>query len=194
MRIIGGEYKGRKVELAPSQSARPTADRVREALFSILYDRVDGACVLDLFAGTGLVGLEALSRGASHCVFCDREKSAVEALRANLQRLGTDPSRYALLEGDYTVLCARLAREGRAFSFIYLDPPYDGGYYEDALTRCSPLLEDTGILAAEHRTGTSLPQAVSGLFMDREKRYGTQTISFYQKGGADEPLDISRQF
>jgi len=180
MRIVGGSLKGRQVELKAS-SARPTSEKVREALFSILYDRIEDAQCLDLFTGSGCIGLEALSRGAASVVFADRDRKAIQALKENLERFRVDPASYHLHIGDYDAVAAELAKKEERFDFIYLDPPYDAGYYESALGWASKLLKDTGIVVAEYRYGMKLPESLPGLTRIRERKYGTQAIALYER-------------
>lgn len=183
MRIVGGRFKGRQVPLK-AEFARPTSDKVREALFSILYDRIEDARCLDLFTGSGCIGLEALSRGAAHVVFADKDRRAIAALRENLERFGVEKDRFTALIGPYEAVARELCDKGERFDFIYLDPPYDAGYYESALTWADRLVKDTGIVVAEHRHGTELPERVGSLARLRERKYGTQVIALYTKEDA----------
>jgi len=180
MRIIGGSLKGRRVELA-SDKARPTSDKVREALFSILYDRVEEGSFLDLFAGSGCVGMEALSRGASRAVFCDRDPKAIGAIRSNLKKFQIPPESYDCHIAPFESALAKCRAQGESFDLIYLDPPYDAGYYEKALTLCQAILAPTGLVIAEHRRDTLLPDRIGDLVLDRSRRYGTQILSFYHR-------------
>ncbi len=131
MRIIAGQWRGRALVAPPGEATRPTADRVREALFSMLASRLggfDGLRVLDGFAGTGALGLEALSRGAAHCVFVETGREALNVLRANIDKLGADA----------TVMAAPVASLGRAHAacdLLMLDPPYGEGLALPALAR-----------------------------------------------------------
>ncbi len=179
MRIVGGELKGRRVELK-TDTARPTSDKVREALFSILYDRIEGARCLDLFTGSGCIGMEALSRGAAYVVFADRERRAITAVRENLERFRVDPKRWTSCVGPFDSTAKALEADGERFDFIYLDPPYDAGYYEKALDWASRLVKKTGIVVAEHRSGMEIPEKAGCLTRVRERRYGTQEIAFYE--------------
>jgi 16S rRNA (guanine966-N2)-methyltransferase len=187
LRITGGTAKGRRLSSPKGAAApiRPTSDRVREALFSILGDRVAGARVLDLFAGTGSLGLEALSRGAAGAVFVDQSPQALALIRANLVHCHA-AQRADLIKLDlgkpagYAALARRL-EPGTRFGLVFLDPPYEKKLAELALT----MVETTGLLApgglaiAEERWKVVLPEAVGGLRLDQHRRYGETGIWLY---------------
>lgn len=133
MRIIAGDWRGRKLEAPPGASTRPTADRVREALFSMLASRLgsfEGLRVADIFAGSGALGLEALSRGATHCTFVERDRGALAALKTNIARLGAD----ARIEG---IDAAHLGPVPSPFDLLLLDPPYGSGLAAAVLERAN---------------------------------------------------------
>ncbi|HET9737475.1 MAG TPA: 16S rRNA (guanine(966)-N(2))-methyltransferase RsmD [Solirubrobacteraceae bacterium] len=121
MRVIAGRWGGRRLQAPPGEATRPTSDRVREALFSILGDRVDGARVLDLFAGSGALGIEALSRGAGHATFVDSAPAAIRSLRANLEALGADAQ---VRRADARRFLGEASAGGRYYDLVFLDPPY----------------------------------------------------------------------
>jgi len=126
MRIVAGDFKGRALRAPEGSATRPTADRVREALFSHLEARLgglEGVRVLDAFAGTGALGLEALSRGAAHCLFVESDRTALSALRANIEHCAIGEDRATVRAGNAFVLAARLAQQG-PFDLVLLDPPY----------------------------------------------------------------------
>lgn len=187
MRITGGTGKGRKLASpkATRDPIRPTSDRVREALFSILGGQVAGARVLDLFAGTGSLGLEALSRGAASAVFVDQSPQALELIRTNLQHCfaatGAELFRLDLGKASgYTALARRLA-PGRLFDLVFLDPPYEKKLAELALT----MVETTGLVAAgglviaEERWKVILPDEAGSLRLSLHRRYGETGIWLY---------------
>lgn len=129
MRIIAGKWRGRNLIAPPGATTRPTADRTREALFSMLTSRIgsfEGLRVVDLFAGTGALGLEALSRGAAHCTFVERDRPALEALRANIEKLGASADIRAQSAESFN---------GGPFDLALLDPPYGTGLGQRALER-----------------------------------------------------------
>ena len=121
MRVIAGQWGGRRLQAPPGDATRPTSDRVREALFSILGDRVDGARVLDLFAGSGALGIEALSRGAVHATFVDSAQAAIRSLWANLEALGADAE---VRRADARRFLGAASAAGRYYDLVFLDPPY----------------------------------------------------------------------
>jgi 16S rRNA (guanine966-N2)-methyltransferase len=121
MRVIAGQWGGRRLQAPPGDATRPTSDRVREALFSILGDHVDGARVLDLFAGSGALGIEALSRGAAHATFVDSAPAAIRSLTANLSALGADAE---VRRADARRFLGAASANGRHYDLVFLDPPY----------------------------------------------------------------------
>ncbi|MFL6192686.1 MAG: 16S rRNA (guanine(966)-N(2))-methyltransferase RsmD [Thermoanaerobaculia bacterium] len=177
VRITGGEFKGRGLMVPPG--ARPTEGRVREALFSIWSDRIQGARVLDLFAGSGVVGLEALGRGALSAVAVDQSLRAVETLEANAGKLGErllDIRRLTLPGG-----IPRLAEQG-PFDLVYADPPYNFPMYPEILEAVAPLLAEDGEVAVEHASRRELPIEVGSLTRTDVRKYGESAISFYRRG------------
>jgi len=177
MRIIAGEYKGRRLTPPADRSVRPTTDKVKEALFSILADRIWGSRVLDLFSGTGNLGIEALSRGAELCVFGDHSRESLKLIRSNIAHCkAEDGARIAA--GDYKKTLMNLGEE---FDVILLDPPYGKGYLEEcfSLIREYGVLAEDGIIVAEHRKEEELPEEFFGFRKIKERRYGVILLSIY---------------
>ena len=145
MRVIAGEHKGRRLHAPPGTSVRPTPDRVREAVFSILGERVDGARVLDLYAGTGALGIEALSRGAEHAVFVDDDPRAVEAIARNLTEIGADG------EVKRRDALAFLAQTQARFDLVFADPPYSSApeLAQPLTERLPAVLADEALIVTE---------------------------------------------
>lgn len=186
MRVIAGSARGRRLAAPPGSDTRPTADRVREALFSILGPPPAGAVVLDLFAGAGTLGIEALSRGAERAVFADHSRAAARVLRRNLEELGL-AGRAELHVGDATRFAARLAGEGRAFSWIFIDPPYAAGLADAALAAIAAggLLAPDGVVVVEHDRRAP-PRPAHGLLSKADcRRYGDTELTFYRTGSHD---------
>lgn len=178
VRITGGEFRGRGLAVPPG--ARPTEGRVREALFSIWSDRLAGARVLDLFAGSGVVGLEALGRGALSALAVDQGMQAVKTLEANAGKLGE-----GLLEIRRLTLPDGLARlPPAAFDLVYADPPYNFAAYGELLEAVAPLLAMDAEVAVEHSSRRELPIEVGPLTRVDVRRYGESAISFYRRGPA----------
>lgn len=185
MRVIAGKYKGRKLNSPDDYSVRPTTDKVKEAMFSILTNELYGARVLDLFAGTGGLGIEALSRGAEYCLFADSSRKSLEILRSNLEHCKIEEE-IRIKAGDYRKVLKNLAgriEDGfeEPFDIILLDPPYDGGYMDEifALIAEGRLLADDGMIVAEHRKEEDLPEEFHGFVKVKERRYGVVKLSIY---------------
>ncbi len=185
IRLSGGALRGRV--LAGPPRARPTEARVREALLSIWQSRVPGARVLDLFASSGAVGLEALSRGAREVWLVDSDPRAVRCLEENCRRLGVENAHWqrVALPGGLPGLAERLG----AFDLVFADPPYAFDDYERLIAGSSGLLVPDGVLAVEHSARQRLPERSGALVRGDERRWGETAISFYGREGAadDQP-------
>lgn len=179
MRIIAGKNKGRKLYVPRDDQVRPTAEKVKEALFSIIQNHIYGAVVCDLFAGTGTLGLEALSRGAKKCYFGDHASESIKLVRDNV-KLCREEGSSVIIHGDYKRTLDWVEEDGKADVFL-LDPPYDKVLLEDAIESISrrDLLAEDGILIAEHRRDDVLPDTVGRLKKKKEKRYGTVVLSIF---------------
>lgn len=174
MRIVGGVCKRRSLKV-PARGVRPTRGLIREAVFNVLGDRIMDRDVLDIFAGSGALGIEALSRGARHCTFI--EKNA-RALRANIAGLALR-DRTTVLTADFRPALRRL--KGRSFGIIFADPPYNMHYARPALemiARCG-LLAEEGLIVVEHAPRDEIV-APDGLAVTRQKKYGNTTISYVE--------------
>lgn len=171
MRIIAGVWRGHRIQAPPGRDVRPTPDRVREAWMNALQPYLSGANVLDLFAGSGALGLEALSRGAAHATFVERSSGALRALAANVAKLGAK-DRTTVVRGDALAYVDRL--EPRTFDIALADPPYGEGLAENLAQRfiSRPFAEWLWI---EHRAKERLPDA-SGM---RTRRYGDTALTSY---------------
>jgi 16S rRNA (guanine966-N2)-methyltransferase len=184
LRILGGALRGRRLQGEALPGLRPTSSRVREALFDVLGARVTGCAFLDLYAGTGAVGIEALSRGAARAVFVESNRRAARALAANLQSLAqTGPGE--ILDMDARLALRRLGDRGERFGVIYLDPPWDGDDVGDVLEAAAGIVAPGGVLVVEHRTGRppSLPGAGT-LTPGRVYRHGDASLSLFLAGAA----------
>jgi 16S rRNA (guanine966-N2)-methyltransferase len=180
MRIISGEFGSRRIRTPPGSTTRPTLDKTRESLFSILTGRVAGMRVLDLFAGSGALGLEALSRGAAHAVFCDKSRQAAQAIAENIAALHL-ADRAKLMHMDWAQALRNLARERVSFDLIFLDPPYRMDYAPilQCITDYGALTDD-GLLIAEHDAKMTL-LLPKGLVSSRQKDYRDTRIDFIQR-------------
>jgi 16S rRNA (guanine(966)-N(2))-methyltransferase RsmD len=180
MRIIAGAFRGRRLQSPKDKEIRPTIDRVREAVFSIIAAQVQGARALDLFAGTGAMGLEALSRGASFCIFVDQGAQALRLIRENIELCGAQ-EKSRLIQGTVSSVIKRLGAENEVFDLIFMDPPYGKGYLEEALELAESIAGGETLVIAEHHIKDESPQ-VSGIWQkDRERRYGDTLISVYSR-------------
>ncbi|MEW6192657.1 MAG: 16S rRNA (guanine(966)-N(2))-methyltransferase RsmD [Bacillota bacterium] len=188
MRVIGGSAKRRRLLTPPGRSIRSTADRVKEALFNILAAKTPGARFLDLFAGTGSVGIEALSRGAARVVFVERSPRALTIIRENLRRTGFG-DRAVVFAQDALVALSVLGRRGEQFDVIYIDPPYGRGYEAKALAVIGSrgLLAPGGVAISESDCRDNSPE-VENLTLFRRERYGDTVLSFYRAAETREEL------
>ncbi len=184
MRVIAGQYRSRSLTAPAGQSTRPTSDRLRETLFNVLAPRIEGAIFLDLYAGSGAVGIEALSRGAKEAIFVDQAAPAQKAIRTNLAALQIR-SGYALEARSASAAVQRLAGQGSPVDLVFLDPPYDRiDEYEKVLgllgSECSTLLAADAIVIAEHAKRQSLPEQYGALCCYRTLVQGDAALSFYR--------------
>ena len=184
MRVITGSARGRRLKELEGMATRPTTDRVKEGLFSILQFDIEGRRVLDLFAGTGQLGIECLSRGADSCVFVESRSDAVGLVRENLKTCQLS-DRAQVVSGE-AMNYLKSVRE--PFDLIFLDPPYDEGLLEKAIAHiarfdiCAP----HGIIAAEHPVGRTMPQLEAPYRLHRTYRYGKIGLSIYHRDGTEE--------
>ena len=179
LRVIGGERRGFILASVRNIDLRPTSNRVREALYDILGPAIVGGRVLDLFAGTGAVGLEALSRGAAACLFIESASAAAALIRANLKSCRFE-DRGEIWTGSLPKALDRL-EDRPGFDFIFLDPPYDGGLGFEVLERLGSgtLLAPGGRVAFEHRKAVAMRPELGCLRHRRTARYGDSEISFF---------------
>ncbi|MBI4508961.1 MAG: 16S rRNA (guanine(966)-N(2))-methyltransferase RsmD [Deltaproteobacteria bacterium] len=184
MRIIGGAAGGRKIRAPKGAATRPTADRVREAIFNMLGPLPPSTRVLDLYAGAGGLGLEALSRGATEAVFVDRSGEAVRCILENLRALGFS-HRARVHRADVVPALGRLLKEGRRFDLVLLDPPYFGDEAARALSclagPAEGLLAEDAVLVVEHDRRMPLEHALGVLCRHDERQYGDTVVSFYRR-------------
>jgi 16S rRNA (guanine966-N2)-methyltransferase len=172
MRVIAGQWRGRPLLAPPGDSTRPTSDRTREGLFSMLASRLgsfEGLQVVDLFAGSGALGIEALSRGAAHCVFVEKDRTAAEAIGANLAKLGAS--------GEVLRRSAEQAALSGPFDLAFLDPPYGSGLASAALARLP--LAAAGWASVETARGEAV--AAEGYEVDAERTYGKARITLLRR-------------
>lgn len=184
MRIIAGSARGRRLTTADGNETRPTLDRVKESIFGILQFEIAGQPVLDLFAGSGSLGLEALSRGASFCVFVDRRLNCVNIIRENVDKLGFG-ARANVRQADYVAAIAEMRGEGNKFKFVFLDPPYHSGFGVEAARRLigTDMLLDGAMLVIEDKEAV---KNRPGEYMVVDvRKYGDTFVSFLKP---DKPV------
>ena len=188
LRVIAGSAKGRRLATLRTLALRPTADRVREALFNILGAQIDAAAVLDLFAGSGAIGLEALSRGARRAIFVESHAPACRLIENNLRLCGLHAQGSVWCRDVLEALSA-MKMQSQTFEVIFLDPPYRTSLIEEALRQLGDgrLLTTQGQVIAEHFFKRELPERYGGLGRARVARFGDVALSFYrledQEGG-----------
>lgn len=187
MRVVGGTRKGRRLASFKGLSIRPTSDKVREAVFNILPGGFPFKKVLDLFAGTGAMGIEALSRGAEEAAFVDKDRLACDVIKKNLDACGFSGARVMrMLVKDSLVF---FSRKGEAFDLIIIDPPYDSALLEDALRGIDRegLVNPGGFVVAESSKRAPLKEGfeLKGLDLIDERRYGDTLVYFFNRRGLD---------
>ena len=176
MRVITGSARGRRLKTPENDAIRPTTDTVKEALFNILQFDIEGRRVLDLFAGTGQLGIECLSRGAASVVFVDRDREAIRIVKENLKACGLSA---LVLQED----ALRFLERGQTFDLIFVDPPYDSQLYRPVLETINSvdILSDGGIIICETRRENDLPEMIAPYHKGREYCYGKVKLCLYKK-------------
>ena len=185
LRIIAGALKGRRLETPDWPGLRPTSDRLRETLFNVLAPRLAGAHFLDAFAGTGAIGIEALSRGAAAVTFVEQDPRALRLIEANLARCRVE-DRYAIIRAGFAGFAlseagAGAPAESKGFDLLFLDPPYGQAELAASLDAAAPLVGPGSLLVIEHAWRDEAPVEVSGLRRTRQLRSGDSALSFYDR-------------
>jgi 16S rRNA (guanine966-N2)-methyltransferase len=193
MRVIAGQAHGRRLKAPRGLFTRPTSARVRESIFSRLQVRaaIEGARVLDLFAGSGSLGCEALSRGAAEAVFVDSSRPAIEAIRSNLRALGMEP-RGRIIAGDVFRAIDDLAAAGERFDLVFMDAPYKNDLSAPVLVRIAAaglLAEDGWVIVGQAKRAPAAPEAPAGLDRIIVAIIGDHRIAFYRRPPAAAPSE-----
>ena len=181
MRVITGTARGKRLGQLQGMDTRPTTDQVKESMFNIIQFDVEDSRVLDLFAGTGQLGIEALSRGAKSCVFVDQRRDAVQLIRSNLKLCNlTDKAR--VVQGESVAMLSTLREQ---FDLVFLDPPYGTGILEIALKKLAEIdmLSEHGIIICESSVEQVMPELPAPYHKGREYRYGKIKLTVYRKEG-----------
>ena len=184
MRVIAGSLRGHRLECPSGLALRPTSDRLKESLFNILAPCVEGSRFLDLFSGSGSIGLEAYSRGAGRVVVVEKEASALRCLQGNLKRCRAEEEIF-VLAFSVPLALKKLSGQGDRFDIIFLDPPYqEDKLYKETLTGidCGLLVSPDGMVIAEHPAKKALPDVCGSLHCYRRHRVGDSCLSFYRLG------------
>ena len=188
-RVIAGQYKGRVLAAPEGDKTRPTTDKVKEALFSIIQMRVPGSFFLDLYSGSGQIAIEALSRGADRVTLVERNPRACAVIKQNLMKVGAEKEA-EVLRMDAGEALGELAKNNARFDIIYMDPPYkEAGSAAGAAARIiaqESLLEDDGIFIVEHDKDTDVKECVKDLEFFRSCSYGLTVITFFKKSNCGE--------
>lgn len=176
MRVITGSARGRRLKTPEGYDIRPTTDNVKESVFNIIQFDIEGRRVLDLFAGTGQLGIECLSRGAAECVFVDESREAVRIIKDNLKTCGLSGAVMQMDARAYLRACGR-------FDLIFIDPPYDSDLYEEVLKTINSvdILSDGGIIICEARRDRALPELAAPYKKQKEYNYGKVKLCKYCK-------------
>lgn len=182
MRVITGMCRGKKLKTLENMDTRPTTDMVKEAIFSAIQFDVAGSNVLDLFAGSGQLGIEALSRGASHCVFVDKNPAAIAVVKENIMSCHLNNSSRVLNMDSIEYL--KVAKSG--LDIALLDPPYNNGLIETALPLLDPKLNEGAIVVCEHEKELQLPETVGRLVLHKRYKYGKIAVTIYKIPSKDE--------
>ncbi len=186
MRVISGSARGLKLNAPINDDIRPTTDRVKESMFNIISMHVYDSVVLDLFSGSGALGIESLSRGAKEAYFCDKSSESIKVLKSNIDKTKFS-DRSFIIKDDYKSAIKKLSSQKKKFDIIFVDPPYYESLFEDVLSMIEKykLLSEDGIIIVEHDSKIKINN-VGNLSNYREKKYGITTLSFYALEGEDE--------
>jgi 16S rRNA (guanine966-N2)-methyltransferase len=180
MRVISGKCKGRQLQAVPGMTTRPTTDKVKEAMFNMVGPYFHGGIGLDLFAGSGGLGIEALSRGLDKVIFVDRDGKAIQTIRQNIQSCGLS-NQAEIYRNDANRALKAIIKRGISFTLIFLDPPYKNKELEALISTIDEhgLLEKEGYIVAEHAEAVELPQHIGNLVKLKHETYGITGVSIY---------------
>ena len=188
MKIIAGKFKNRNIEFVSNETTRPTANLVREALFSKIQFNLEGSVFLDLFSGSGSVGIEALSRGAKKVYFVEKNRKNAEMIKRNLENCKAEKSSYEVLSCDFAVALNKIVE---TVDFVYLDPPYKSDFYTKA---CALLIENNlitneSLVICEHEA--KQPLSLENFSLVTTKKYGIKALSYFTLNTETQPLPNS---
>ncbi|RDY24864.1 16S rRNA (guanine(966)-N(2))-methyltransferase RsmD [Romboutsia maritimum] len=181
MRVISGRVRGLKLDTPKNEDVRPTTDRVKESLFNIINSYIMDSNILDLFAGTGSLGIECISRGAQKCVFVDVSKESISIIKSNIRKARAERESI-VINSDFKDAINKLTIQNEKFDVIFMDPPYYKNMFVQALENIdkSNLLNEEGIIVVEHDSNDEFPENIGRLEKSRDKKYGNTTLTFYK--------------
>jgi len=187
VRIISGIAGGIPIKVPPTEKTKPTLDRVKESVFAILHPYIPGKKVLDLFAGSGNLGLEALSRGADSAVFVDNSRLCAQIIKENIRKTRMD-EKAQVVQSDVFRAIQDFGRQGMQFDIILLDPPYAQDFVNKTLQMIEEngIIVENGLVAVEHIESEPVPDRIGSLMKVRSKHYGDTVFSFFVREGMDE--------
>lgn len=184
MRVIAGKFRGRNLKSPPSFRVRPTSDRLRETLFNVIAPRIEGARFLDLCAGSGAVGIEAISRGAAHATFVDQSRKMSALIKSNLELCGVAATQYRIVQTEAAdFLSLSVKRDCEPWNIVFFDPPYADDYLtvlEQVGSQTEEVLVEAGLVIVEHDKRKVLPEHTGSLKRVRVLKQGDSALSFYQ--------------
>ena len=182
MRVITGSARGRRLKAPEGLDVRPTTDKVKEAIFSVIQFEIEGRTVLDLFAGCGQIGIEALSRGAKKAVFVDSSQTSIKFIKDNIAHVGFE----GVSEGVNMPNTAFLRTCKQKFDIAFMDPPYNRKLCQKSLPGVASLMNDDGVIVCEHESECKLPEEVGGFTIAKIKKHGRTTLTIYRKPKDEE--------
>ena len=182
LRVISGKSRGLKLNTPENMDIRPTTDRVKEAMFNIISPYIYGSNILDLFAGSGALGVEALSRGAELCYFVDSSKTSMNVTKSNIKKARLEDGAVTI-NSSYEKAIDRILMNKVKFDVIFVDPPYYEGYFIDVIKKIdsTDILKDDGIIVVEHDVKTEIPEEIGRIYISKEKKYGKTMVTIMSK-------------
>ncbi len=187
MRVVSGKWKGRQLKAVPGMNTRPTTDKVKEAVFNIIGPYFDGGLALDLFGGSGSLGIEAISRGMDKAIFVDKDGKAIQTIKQNVEAFDLS-EQVEIYRNDALRALNALKKREIKFDLILLDPPYKKHHLEELIHKISEyeLLSPTGLIMAEHSNDVKLPEDMGNFIRTRQEDYGLTVISVYRPSRGEE--------
>lgn len=183
MRIVAGEYGGRKLKTLPGSNTRPTSDKVKGAIFNMIGPYFNGGKVLDLFSGSGSLAIEAVSRGCDHAICVDKQFQAIKVIQENIE-ITKEPQKFRVVKGDAQRIVQQLATEKQVFDYLFLDPPYAKQEICQQVEMIEELelLSQQALIICEVDKAVTLPVTIGGFKERRRQNYGGTTVVIYEKG------------